>query len=248
MKRLVLLLAFVILSAVIAQISYATVFQWPGRVRPPVSLSEALEMSETLLGDDAKNRFCIQVFLYGSATDDRNSGTWSLLFGAEDGSKKHIYVDMDRQTRISTWNEAIDWTKNAGRRRDLQDVKTRLESLFAKEKLDLTIELQGGRLTGGFRTRDYELYETENDGSFSMTLTKKTGPQHDGFSFDAEIVDEGADRSYFSEGPYWTEYTQSYPTAERGKMILVRKQCGRELKQELHRQIDQVFGIDYENP
>ncbi len=38
------------------------------------------------------------------------------------------------------------------------------------------------------------------------------------------------------------------PLKEKGKILLVRKRCGFDFKVELHRQIDQMFGIDFENP
>ncbi len=238
----------ILLTGITATAFAQTVFRWNDRARPPVSLKEAIDIGEQLLGDDAKNRYCVSVSLNGNPAGAAKPGRWDLLFAAPDGSKKHVYVNMDRNSQLSTWNEAVDWKKDSGRRIDLNDVQSRLLELFAKEKLDVKLERKGERLVGQYRTRKYQLYTTAEDGSYSKTLTEDIGPEHDGFSFDAKIVDEGDDNYFFNEGPYWAEYAQSYPLKEKGKILLVRKRCGREFKWELHRQIDQVFGIDFENP
>ncbi len=246
MRRL--LLIAVCIALLVTGTSFAELFKWRARVRPPVSLKEALDIGEKLLGDDAKKRFCIDVSIYGNPMGAPKPGAWNLLFAAEDGSKKHVYVDMDGNGNLSTWNEAIDWTNDAGRRKNLHDVQKRLEALFDKERLDATIDRDGERLIGRYRTRTYEIYRAEKNGAFSETLTTEVGPKNDGFTFEAQIVDEGTDYFHFDYGPYWTEYTQLYPTTEKGKLILVRKRYGRDFKQELHSQIDQAFGIDFINP
>jgi hypothetical protein len=226
----------------------ATLFKWRDRVRPPVSLREALDIGEQLLGDDATNRYCVEVSIFGNPMGAPKPCTWNLFFAAGDGSKKHVYVDMDRNAKLSTWNEAIDWTKDAGRRKDLKDVQSRLAELFKKENLDVEIVLQNEQLIGSYRTRTYRVYKNELDGSYSDTLVDEIGPKHDGFSFDAEFVDEGADYYHFKSRPYWIENTQVYPTAIEGKLIVVQKRAGRDFPEELHSQIDQAFGIDFVNP
>ena len=112
----------------------------------------------------------------------------------------------------------------------------------------MAIEHVGNRLIGRYRTRKYEVYRTNESGSFSETLTTEIGPKIDGFTFEAQIVEEGKDYFHYDYGPYWTEYTQVFPTTEKGKLILVRKRYGRGCKGELKSQIDQAFGIDFINP
>lgn len=248
MRRPQVLIILAALITSIAGTTFASLFVWRDRVRPPVSLREALDISEKILGEDLKNRYCVNVSLYGNPTGAPKPGAWNLLFAAADGSKKHVYVDMDRNSKISIWNESTDWTKDAGRRKSLDDVKSRLEMLFVKENLDVAFERKDERLIGRFRTRAYEIYKIEQDGSFSDNLTTEIGPQGDGFTFEAEIVNEGAEYSHFQYGPYWTESNQLYPMTEKGKLLLVRKRYGRDFKKELHSQIDQAFGIDFVNP
>lgn len=248
MRRFFLLTAIAASFAAIAGPAFGTLFKWRDRVRPPVSLKEALNIGERLLGDDAKNRFCVDVSIYGNPIGAPKPGAWNLLFAAEDGSKKHVYVDMEGNGTLSTWNEAIDWKKDAGRRKDLNDAQSRLESLFEKENLEVTLTREHGRLVGHYRTRSYAIYKPDQLGAFAEELTTEVGPKIDGFMFDAEIVDDGTDHYHFDYGPYWTEYTQLYPTTEKGKLILVRKRLGRQIKQEMQMQIDQAFGIDFVNP
>lgn len=248
MRRCILIATCIAILATIGATSFADMFKWRDRVRPPVSLKQALTIAETLLGDDAKNRFCIEVSIYGNPMGAPKPGAWNLFFAADDGSKKYVYVDMDGNGRISTWNEAIDWTKDAGRRRDMQDVQGRLKALFEKEKLDATLERNGEQLIARYRMRMYDIYRTEKDGSFADDLTKEAGPKHDGFIIDAQIVEEGTDYFHFDQGPYWIELTQLFPTTEKGKLILVRKRYGRNFKTELLAQIDQAFGGDFAYP
>lgn len=248
MRRCILSAACIAMFATFAATSFADLFKWRDRVRPPVSLKQALTIAESLLGEDAKNRFCIEVSIYGNPTGAPKPGAWNLFFAADDGSKKHVYVDMDGNGKISTWNEAIDWTKDAGRRKDIQDVQERLKALFDKETLDATLERDGERLIARYRARMYEIYRAEKDGSFAEDLTKEVGPKHDGFIIEAQIVEEGTDYFHFEHGPYWIEHTQLFPTTEKGKLMLVRKRYGRNFKQELLAQIDQAFGVDFVTP
>lgn len=234
--------------AVFGGTCFATLFVWRDRVRPPVSLREALDIAEQLLGDDAKNRYCVDVSIYGNPMGAPKPGAWNLLFAAEDGSKKQVYVDMDRNSKLTTWNEAIDWKKDAGRRTNLNDVLARLKALFDKENLDAQLELQNGHLVGRYRTRIYQIYKIQPNGSYSTELTEEIGPEHDGFAFDAEIVDEGSDYFHFDSAAYWMEYTQVYPTTVKGRLLVARKKYGRDFRKELHSQIDQAFGIDFINP
>ena len=228
-------------------LALADVFGWEDRVRPPVSLQEALTIGEKLLGDDAKNRYCVEVSIYGNPFGAAKPGAWNLYFAAPDGSKKQVYVDMDRNSKVTTWNEAIDWTKDAGRRNDLKDAYVRLQALFKKEHLDVHLELKDGHLLGSYRTRKYQVYTTKDDGSYSDQLTEQVGPAADGFAFDAEIVDEGQKYFRFDSAPYWEEHTLEYPTSVKGKLLVARKQIGRRVLRYMEDQIDQAFGIDFRN-
>lgn len=245
MRTVWLLLTIASLMAVITGTSLADLFGWNDRVRPPVSLRQALDIADQLLGDDAKDRYCVDVSIFGNPMGAPKPGAWNLLFAAEDGSKKQVYVDMDGNSKLSTWNEAIDWTKDAGRRRDLEDVQSRLQALFAKENLDVKLQLTGQILSGHYRTREYQIYRTRDDGSYTTELSLVDGPEHDGFLFEAEIVEEGTDYQPYDSAPYWREYPQAYPTTTAGNFIVVRKRFGRDFKKEIHSQIDQAFGIDF---
>ena len=114
--------------------------------------------------------------------------------------------------------------------------------------IDVKLEMQGEHLIGRFRTRNFQIYKTEQSGAYSASLTAEIGPNHDGFYFDAEIVAEGTDYFHFNNGPYWIENTQVYPTTKKGKLLVARKRYGRDFRKDLHSQIDQAFGIDFVNP
>lgn len=234
----------VTLFMVLPGVSLATLFSWHDRVRPPVSLREALDIAEKLLGEDAANRYCVEVSIYGNPMAAPKPGAWNLFFAAADGSRKHVYVDMDRNAKLSTWNEAIDWKKDAGHRLDLNDAFVRLKSLFEKEKLDVQLEKNDNRLTAQFNTRNYRFHSQNLDGSYETELTEEIGPAHDGFIINASILDEQID--FNRSVPYWREQTQTFPTAIAGKFMVVNSRYGQNAK--ILGQIHQALGIDFAIP
>lgn len=223
-------------------------FRWRDRVRPPVSLQAALKIGEELLGDEAKNRWCVDVSISGNPHGAERPGAWHLLFAAADGSKKQVYVDMDGNGKLSPWNEAIDWKKDKGRRTDLNDAFLRLKDLFKKENLGSEIAMEGNRLVGRYKTRSYHVYPSNPDGSFTDDLAVEVGPKHDGIIFEAQTVSDGNERGDYQIRPYWLEDTRSYPTTQERKFILVKMRYGREFPKEIKAQMEQAFGIDFITP
>src|SRR5690606_17279573 len=98
--------------------------------RVPIPLADALKMAEKLLGEDAKNRYCVSVALYGNKEGDGKKGAWNLYYAADDGSQKQVSIHMDGEFDIKLANGPIDWNKEEGRRKELAEVKKLLQELF----------------------------------------------------------------------------------------------------------------------
>src|SRR5687768_383066 len=104
MTKRTMLTAAVVAMTLASTVAVASLYSWNDAKRPPISLAEALTRAEKLLGDDAANRYCVSVSLYGDETGEGKKGAWNLLFAAADGSKKHVYIDMQGKSDVKLWN------------------------------------------------------------------------------------------------------------------------------------------------
>jgi hypothetical protein len=221
----------------------ASLYHWNAAKRPPISLADALARAEKLLGDDAPNRYCVSVSLYGDETSDGKEGAWNLLFAASDGSKKHVYINMQGKSDVEIWNGPIDWKRNDGRRVDLADVRRRLEELFAKEGIKADYETQQDRLIVKYKIRSFEVYPRQDDGSYSEHLKTMPGPDGGGIWLQAQIVDDPDRRGYgFSDGPYWQWVRGTYFTTTPGKFLSIDLRYGTNVKYEVAQQMWDIFG------
>jgi hypothetical protein len=203
-----------------------------------------LNKAEELLGDDAKDRYCIGVLLYGNKEGDGKGGAWNLFYAAEDGSKKHVYINMDGRSDVKLWNGPIDWTKHEGRRTGLDDVKTRLQQLFKKQGIDAAIEIEGEKLTCNYNTREFQTYEKLDDGSYGEKLIKTVGPKSDGFTsvaLEQKSIGHGW-RDGYDDGPYWRQYQRMHLITTAETYLKVEVKYGHECNYQFSKEMFRIFG------
>lgn len=237
-------LAAILASVLCCPLAFASLYSWNDARRPPISLREALARAEKLLGDEAPNRYCVSVALYGDETGDGKKGAWNLLFAAADGSKKHVYIDMQGNSHVTPWNGPIDRKKNEGARKDLGDVRRRLEELFAKEGIVAEFDAQEDGLTVQHHTRTFRVHPERADGSYGEQPWEAPGPAADGVWLRLQAVDRPDRREEFGcdDGPYWRWHRGTYVLAQPGKFLAVDLRYGRKVKHEIISQMQQVFG------
>jgi hypothetical protein len=224
-------------------VAFASLYSWNDAKRPPISLADALAKAEKLLGDDAANRYCVSVSLYGDKTGEGKEGAWNLLFAAADGSKKHVFINMQGKCDVSAWNGPIDWKKNDGRRADLDDVRRRLEELFAKERIKATFESHQDRFLATYKARQYQIYPQREDGSYAEELKNVPGPAGDGIWLQVQMVENPDHREYgYDDGPYWNWLRGTYFTTQPGQFLAIDLRYGPNVKYEVVSQIWDIFG------
>jgi hypothetical protein len=242
MKRM-MLAAAVAAIALVSTVALASLYLWNEAKRPPISLADALARAEKLLGEDAANRYCVDVSLFGDASGEGKEGAWNLLFAAADGSKKIVYIDMQGKGDVKPWNGPIDWKKTDGRRIDLADVQRRLEELFAKEHIKASFGAHQDRLLVTYNARDFQIYPQREDGAYGEELKKVSGPGGDGIWLQIQIVDKPDERAYgFNDGPYWKWVRGTYLLTQPGRFLAVDLRYGPNVKYEVARQIWEIFG------
>jgi hypothetical protein len=226
-------------------VAFASLYSWNDAKRPPISLADALVRAEKLLGDDAANRYCVSVSLFGDETGEGKEGAWNLWFAAADGSKKQVHIDMQGKGDVMPWNGPIDWKRNDGRRTDLADVRRRLETLFAKEGIMATFEAHQDRFLVTYKTREFQIYPQREDGSYVEELKNVLGPAGDGIWLQVQIVEKPDPRDYgYDDGPYWRWVRGTCFTTQPGKFVAIDLRYGPNVKYEVARQIWDIFGED----
>jgi len=240
MRLMAPVLAVVILSAVAS----ASLYGWVDTNRPQIGLSEALKLGDKLLGDKRNGYYCVKAHLYGNIEGDGKGGAWSLLYGANDGSRLHVSVNMDGASDIQVWNGPIDWNVNAGRRKDLRDVESRLSAVLKSENLDADgIEWQDSSFTLSRRTRDFSVHTQHEDGTYSDIVNTVSGPQSDGIWIHARLAEQQPPKRPFRwAGPYWNLSEQNYLLAEGTGFLVVEMRYGQNFPTGVLQKLDQVFG------
>ena len=224
-------------------VAFASLYAWNDAKRPPIPLSDALSRAEQLLGDDTDNRYCVSVTLFGDENGEGKEGAWNFLFAAADGSKKHVFIDMQGKSDIKLWNGPVNWKKNDGRRTDLNDVRRRLVEFFAKEGIKAEVKATQNRLLITHKTREYQIYPQLEDGRYAEELKSVPGPSGDGIWLQMQIVDKPDTREYgYHGGPYWRWIRGTYFLTEPKKFLSVDFRYGGNVKYEVVRQIWDVFG------
>lgn len=221
-------------------IAFASLYSWNDTKRPPISLADALARAEKLLGEDAVNRYCVGVGLYGDETFDGKIGKWNLYFAAADGSKKHVYIDMLGNGEVRLLHGPIDWKEKKGRRDGIADVRRRLEELFAKEHIEAQYVTQGDALIVKYHSRVFKVYPEREDGGFGNQLEDTEGPDSDGIWLSVRVVDKPIPwRSRFG---YWRGEELTHILTQRGKFLKTETRIGPLVPYEIDLQITRVFG------
>lgn len=222
----------------------SSLYLWNVRHRVPVPLAEALARAKRALGDDAANRYCVRVRLFGNAAGDGKEGAWNFGFAAKDGSQIAVSVPMIGEPRVRPGHKAIDWKKRQGRRSDLNDAIRQVKLVLRKRKVPARFAREGATTTVTFRTRTYQVHQNLADGSYSPDLTGEVGPKADGFLL---LASECADypRTWVWGGfqrPYWTSDRRVYMTHEKDRFIKVEVLYGSDADFDLLREIGDAFG------
>jgi hypothetical protein len=229
MRRIQLLVLCSSILISMCGVGYAVIIHWDVRVRPPVSLREALDISEKFLGDDSANLYCVGAILYGRADKHGKGGVWNLDFAAADGSRKYIGVNMNREVSLNPVMRPEERTW-----RDISQVQTDLAKLFNDEDIQISLSEAGDRLVAGLRTRTYRIHERKLDGSYADTLSDEIGPEHDGVYVEAKMVEMGVTSQLKQEqGPYWDEYSETYPVGDSGRMMAIKVRFGNDVPTEV---------------
>ena len=240
-RSIVFLAAMALVLA--STITFASLYSWNEAKRPPITLSDALARAEKLLGDDAPNRYCVSVSLFGDDTGAGKHGAWNLLFAAADGSKKHVYINMQGRSDVKLWNGPIDWNKQEGRRIDLDDVRRRLEELFKNEGIAPEIHLRDDVLLLTHRTREFQVYSELADGGYANQLQQVPGPAADGIWLKMRLTNQVDRREYgFNEGPYWRWVRGTYFLTQPGQFLSVDFRYGSKVSDRVVTQIWDTFG------
>jgi hypothetical protein len=229
MKRIKLLALCSCILISMCGVGYAVIIHWDVRVRPPVSLREALDISEKFLGDEAANRYCVSATLYGRADKQGKSGIWNLDFAAADESHKYIGVYMNREVSFDPVLRPSERTW-----RDISQIQTDLAELFNDEDIQISLSEAGDRLVGSFRTRNYRFYERKLDGSYADTLSDEIGPEHDGVYVEAKTFEMSVTSPLRHEQfPYWHEYSETYPIDDSGRTMSIKVRFGNDAPAEI---------------
>lgn len=237
--------AATLLATIAVSTSFGSLYRWNTKKRVPISLREALDRAEKLLGEDAKNRYCVDVALYGNRAGDGTGGAWNLWYAAADGSTKHVFISMDGKSEVKVWSNPIDWAKHEGRRTSLEDVKGRLEKLFAKHGMEATLQLDRNSLTVRYKTRVFRTYNKNDLGHYADTLTDETGPTAQGFFIRCDVIssfERGWHDGYFERGPYWQLYKRIHLMARRNSFLKVEVRYGEKPDHQITRELFHIFG------
>lgn len=238
------LIAALVLLTLCTGVTYASLYAWVDTNRPPVSLADALKEAERLLGDDRARHYCINAHIYGNEKGDGKEGAWNLMFGCADGSRKHVYVNMQGKADIRIWNGPVDWSANDGRRTDLIDVRDRIVGVLESHSLEAeTKSVVDSVLTITKSSRRFSLHALEADGGYSSETQEMVGPKNDGICIRVTHVNtQPPERPYRWQGPYWLVSENNYILADGKGFLVTEVMYGAEFPRKVVDQITQCFG------
>jgi hypothetical protein len=237
MKRTIIAVSML---AVVASTTCGSLYFWNANKRPPVALQEALRRADKLLGDDAKNRYCIGVMLYGNKKGDGKFGIWNLQYCTEDGPVKMVYIDSQTgKGHVELWKGSIDLFKKVGRRTGLKDIATRLNKVLKDFGYTERAAVTKNKLVLRARTRKYQVHPYieggfGENGGFGEDLVEVIGPKHDGVIIEAfESGNAGGEPPFFSShdlGKYWQSNRSNHLLTGKNRYVTVDIRYGEKRK------------------
>lgn len=238
------LIAAFILVASCSAVAYASLYAWVDTNRPTISLVDALKHAERLLGDNRDQYYCINAHIYGNESGDGKEGAWNLMFGAADGSRRHVSVNMQGESDIRVWNGPIDWDANKGRRTDLDDVRDRVAAVLKSQSLEPdALSFVDSVLTITRASRSFDLHTLGSDGEYSTDTHKVVGPQSNGICIRVMHVNkQPPEKPYRWQGPYWYIHDQNYILADGNGFLTAEVTYGAKFPRKVVDQITQCFG------
>src|SRR5690606_37631548 len=106
------------------------------------------------------------------------------------------------------------------------------------------VEIDGDSLVCGYNTRQYQVYEEREDGSYSEELTKVVGPERDGFVIrvtQTKLFDHGW-HNRLRDGPYWRLYRRMHYMTTKENYLQVEVKFGRAYSYEFMNEVFATFG------
>ncbi len=237
-------LAIAAALSLVSAIAYGSLYRWVNTNRPPVTLAAALEKGESLLADDASRYYPIGVSLYGNAEGDGKGGAWNIFYGCSDGSKKHVYVNMQGEADINDWNGPVDKMAVKGRVNGLVDLKQRLEKFMTSHDMPLdTIEINDTSLSIRSRSREFQLHPELEDGEYGHDTVAVVGPKSNGIVIDVvQHTKEPPAKPYRWQGPYWGITEQNYILANGNGYLELSFLHGSAIPSDIVNQMERCFG------
>lgn len=228
----------------VSVIAYGSLYGWVNTNRPPVTLVAALEKGELLLANNAARYYPVGVSLYGNAEGDGQGGAWNIFYGCSDGSKKHVYVNMQGEANIQDWHGPVDRMAAEGRVTGLADIKGRLEKFMVANNMPLdTIELKDKSLSVRSSTREFQLHPELGDGKYGHETVSVIGPKANGVVIDVVLhSNQPPAKLYRWEGPYWGITEQNYILANGNGYLELSFLHGLAISSDVVNRMERLFG------
>ena len=225
MKRTV---TSILMFGLFASAACGTTYHWNPNKRPPVSLAEALQHADALLGDDANNRYCTGVALHGNESGDGKECGWNFYYSAADGSIKLVYVDQNGGGDVQLFNGPVDWREKPGRRTGLKDIAACLNHVLKANGYEARATVKDKKLTLHARTRTFRVYPKTESGPFGNELVDMIGPKHDGVVIEGHELDHLDREAYdfFEQGPYWCVSRSNHELTGEERFVNVQMRYG----------------------
>ena len=94
MRRIFILVFYIALTG---SLVFGMCVAWKDRMRPPIALSQAVDLAEKALGADAKTFYCIRAIV---AETGGKGGDWTLEYSSQEGVHRWVIVGMDGKVSI----------------------------------------------------------------------------------------------------------------------------------------------------
>jgi|GEM_PF-5017787 len=208
-------------------------WEWNPNKRPPVSASEALKRAEILLGEDAAQSFCFDLYLRGNDKFDGKEYIWDLYFACKDGSTIEVTIwNACEEGHLSRSEPRTYQAAEKECRTGLEDIASRLDTVLKTEGYAQRVKLNDNKLTLRLQPRTYHIHPMTESGEYSKDLVEVIGPKNDGLIIEASIISESEAgafnrlRLYGAPYYYWSEGSCLFPLPEKGKYIKAKMQYG----------------------